>query len=64
MDDAEFRAITKAGRDHDCTSWDEARHLVEHTTIGAMYLLRERMVDLGREVRAALPRPIRRWLEG
>jgi hypothetical protein len=62
MDDAEFRAIAKAGRDHGCESFEEARYLVEHTFIGAGYLLHERWVDLGRAIRDALPGPLRRLL--
>jgi len=61
MDDAEFRAIAKAGRDIGAESWDEARHFVEHTFVGACYLLHERAADVGRAFRDALPGPLR-WL--
>ena len=60
MDDAKYRAIAKAGRDINAESWDEARHYVEHTFLGAQYELHERWVDVGRAVRDALPAPLRR----
>jgi hypothetical protein len=60
MDEAEFRAIAKAGRDIGAESWDEARHFVEHTFIGACYLLHERAVDVGHAIRNALPTWLRR----
>ena len=63
MDDAELRAIAKAGRDINATSWDEARRYVQHTFIGQQYLLHERWVDLGQAILAALPRPIRNLLK-
>jgi pyrroline-5-carboxylate reductase len=60
MDDAEFRAIAKAGRDIGAESFEEARRFVAHTMVGASYLLHERAVDLGRAIRDALPGPLRR----
>lgn len=64
MDDAKLRAIARYGRDYDCGSWDEARWAVEHSFLGAQYELGERVVDLGRAVRDALPGPLRRLLSG
>jgi hypothetical protein len=63
MDEAEFRAIAKAGRDIEAESWDEAHHFVEHTLIGACYLLHERAVDVGRAIRGALPGWLRRHFQ-
>jgi hypothetical protein len=63
MTDAKLRAIAKYGRDWECETWDEARYMVEHTIIGASYVLHEAVADLGRAIRGALPGPLRRLFE-
>jgi hypothetical protein len=60
--EAEMRAIGKAGLDYHMESWDEASWFIDHTLIGRGYVLRECWADVVKELRAALPTRLRRWL--